>query len=135
MGIEAMASETAGIKSGTTKPLTLFEGEKHLLRRLPDVPVQLAVWTPLKLHGDCHVRLEKVFYSAPCQLVHQWLGVKGTDTTVQVFRDLELVAVHPRLRKPGPAPRGGHMPEAIASRWDPSGACARRNLSAPTATS
>ena len=124
--------ETAGNRiHGTThqKPLTLFaEGEKHLLRRLPDVPVQLAVWTPLKLHGDCHVRFEKVFYSAPCQLVHQWLWVKGTDTTVQVFRDLELVAVHPRLRKPGARSTvDAHMPpEAIAYKMQDPQWCLRQ---------
>ena len=124
--------ETAGNRiHGSThqKPLTLFaEGEKHLLRRLPDVPVQLAVWTPLKLHGDCHVRLEKAFYSAPCRLVHQLLWVKGTDTTVQIFHDLELVAVHPRLRKPGARSTvDGHLPpEAVAYKMQDPQWCLRQ---------
>jgi len=96
---------TAGNRiHGTTrqKPLTLFaESEKHLLRPLPDVPVQIATWTQVKLHGDCHVRFEKAFYSAPFQLVHQSLWLKATDTSVKLFHHLNLVAVHPRLRKPG----------------------------------
>ncbi|HWT79276.1 MAG TPA: IS21 family transposase, partial [Candidatus Methylomirabilis sp.] len=74
--------ETAGNRiHGTTKqkPLTLFaESEKHLLRPLPDVPVQPATWTRLKLHGDCHVRFEKAYYSAPFRLIHQELWLKAT---------------------------------------------------------
>ncbi len=97
--------EVAGNRvHGTTKqkPLTLFaEAEKGLLKRLPDVPIQLAHWTRLKLHGDCHVRFEKCFYSAPYRLVHQELWLKATDTSVKLYRNLELVAVHVRLRRPG----------------------------------
>jgi hypothetical protein len=124
--------ETAGNRiHGSTyqKPLTLFaEGEKHLLRRLPDVPVQIAVWTPLKLHGDCHVRFEKSFYSAPSQLVHQWLWVKSTDTTVRIFHDLELLAVHPRLRKLGARSTvDGHLPpEAVAYKMQDPQWCLRQ---------
>lgn len=96
---------TAGNRiHGTTrqKPLTLFaESEKHLLRSLPDVPVQIATWTQVKLHGDCHVRFEKAFYSAPFRLVHQSLWLKATDNSIKLFHKLNLVAVHPRLRKPG----------------------------------
>jgi transposase len=96
---------TAGNRiHGTTKqkPLTLFaESEKHMLRSLPDVPVQIATWTQVKLHGDCHVRFEKAFYSAPFQLVHQSLWLKATDTGVKLFHRLNLVAAHPRLHKPG----------------------------------
>ena len=112
--------EAAGNRiHGTTKqkPLTLFaEGEKHLLRRLPDVPVQLATWTQLKLHGDCHVRFEKALYSAPFRLVHQPLWLKATDNNVKLYHNLELLAVHPRLRKPGARSTvDEHLPpEAIA---------------------
>jgi transposase len=96
---------TAGNRThGSTqeKPLSVFVGtEKALLRRLPDVPVETAVWASVKLHGDCHVRYEKCLYSAPFRLVHRQLWLKATDATVKIFFDLELVAVHRRLRKPG----------------------------------
>jgi len=76
--------ETAGNRiHGTTyqKPLTLFaETEKALLRRLPDMPVETAAWTRLKLHSDCHLRFEKACYSAPFRLVGQELWVKAGDT-------------------------------------------------------
>ena len=47
------------------------ETEKHFLKPLPDVPVQIATWTRVKLHGNCHVQFEKAYYSAPFRLVHQ----------------------------------------------------------------
>jgi len=112
--------EVAGNRThGTThqKPLTLFaETEKHLLRRLPDVPPELSVWTRVKLHGNCHVQFEKAYYSAPYTLVHRELWLKATDSTVKLHHNLELVAIHPRLRKPGARStvRDHLPPEAVA---------------------
>jgi transposase len=124
--------ETAGNRiHGTThqKPLTLFaESEKHILRPVPDVPVQAATWTRLKLHGDCHVRFEKAFYSAPFRLVHQELWLKATDTSVKLYRHLEMVAAHPRLRKPGTRSTADeHLPpEAIAYKMQDPQWCLRQ---------
>lgn len=112
--------ETAGNRiHGTTrqKPLTLFaESEKPLLKALPDVPVETAAWCQVKLHGNCHVQFEKASYSAPFTLIHQSLWLKATDSTVKLYHDLKLVAVHPRLKKPGDRSTvDEHMPpEAIA---------------------
>jgi hypothetical protein len=54
--------KTAGNRRhGTTyqKPLTMFaETEKPLLKPLPDVPVQIATWTQVKVHGNCHVQFK-----------------------------------------------------------------------------
>lgn len=124
--------ETAGNRiHGTTKqkPLTLFaEGEKHLLRRLPDVPVQIATWTQLKLHGDCHVRFEKASYSAPFRLVHRQLWLKATDSSIKLYHNLELVAAHPRLRRPGTRSTvDEHLPpEAIAYKMQDPQWCLRQ---------
>ena len=133
--LQKWVMETAGHRiHGTTqqKPLTLFaEGEKDILKPLPDVPVQLAHWTRLKLHGDCHVRFEKCFYSAPFQLIHQELWLKATDTTVKLYRNLELVAVHPRLRKPGARSTvDEHLPpEALAYKMQDPQWCLRQSES------
>lgn len=104
---------------GTTKqrPLTVFvEAERHLLRPLPDVAPELATWAKVKLHGNCHVQFEKAFYSAPFELVRKELWLKATETTVKIFHDLELVAIHPRRHKPGERSTvKEHLPpEAIA---------------------
>lgn len=112
--------ETAGNRiHGTTrqKPLTLFaESEKHLLKSLPDTPVEVATWCKVKLHGNCHIQFEKASYSAPFTLIHQTLWLKATAGTVKLYHDLKLVAVHPRLKKPGlRSTVDEHMPpEAIA---------------------
>jgi hypothetical protein len=89
---------------GTTRrqPLALFaETEKDLLISLPSVPVQLAVWVKVKVHGNAHVAFEKNLYSVPYRLIRQSLWLKATDTTVQVFKEHELVAVHCRLQGVG----------------------------------
>ena len=112
--------QTAGNRThGTThqKPLTMFaETEKHLLKKLPDVPVQIATWTTVKVHGNCHVQFEKAYYSASFRLVRQQLWLKATDTTVSLYKDLELLATHRRLRRAGQRSTvDEHMPpEALA---------------------
>ena len=112
--------QTAGNRIHGTiheKPLDRFaETEKHFLKTLPDVPVQIATWTRVKLHGNCHVQFEKAYYSAPFRLVHQELMLKATDTTVKLYRDIKLVATHPRLKRAGQRSTiDEHMPpEALA---------------------
>jgi transposase len=110
--------QTAGNRiHGTThqKPLSMFaQTEKLLLKRLPDVPVQIATWTKAKVHGNCHVQFEKAYYSVPFRLVRQQLWLKVTDTTVSLFKDLELVATHPRLRRAGQRSTvDEHMPPEV----------------------
>jgi transposase len=89
---------------GTTreKPLVRFEEtEKALLRPLPDIAYELAVWNKCKLHGDCHISLDKCFYSAPHIYVGQVLWVKSLEKTICIYKDHHLVATHLRKFKPG----------------------------------
>jgi transposase len=102
--LRAWLLETAGNRiHGSTheKPLTLFEIERHLLKPLPDQPPELAVWEKVTVHGNCHVQFLKCYYSAPFRLVRQELWLRASETTVRLYRDHELVAVHPRLFKYG----------------------------------
>ena len=75
--------------------------ERFLLKPLPERPVELSEWAKVKVHGDCHVQFAKCRYSVPYRLVHQSLWLRATETTVRVYRDHEMVAIHPRLFKPG----------------------------------
>jgi transposase len=89
---------------GTTRvaPLLLFaQTEKLLLKRLPTSPPELARWATAKLHGDCHIQLEKRRYSAPYKLVGKELDVRLSETTVRLYYEHELFATHPRLQHPG----------------------------------
>jgi len=112
--------ETAGNRiHGTTKqkPLTIFaEAEKQFLKPLPDVVPELVVWSKHKLHGNCHLQFEKAFYSAPYKLVGKGMWVKASETTVKIYHDHQLVAVHPRQRMPGQKSTiTDHLPpEAVA---------------------
>jgi len=89
---------------GTTRerPLTLFtQTEQALLRPLPAIAPECPAWAKAKLHGNCHVQFEQCYYSAPFRLIHQSLWLEIAPSMVRVYRDHELVAVHPRLFKPG----------------------------------
>lgn len=106
---------------GTTQemPLTRFvQTERHLLKPLPDIPPEAACWTRVKVHGDCHVQFEKCRYSVPFSLVHATLWLRAGQTTVRIFGNQDLVAVHPRLNKPGDrSTQEDHLPpEARAFR-------------------
>jgi transposase len=97
-------SEAGNRCHGTTReaPLQRFvETEQHLLRPLPDTPVECARWAQAKLHGDCHIQFEKARYSAPWRQVGQSLDVRATETTVRLYHQHELIAVHCRASRPG----------------------------------
>lgn len=83
------------------KPLILFEIEKPMLKSLPEQPAELAVWEKVKLHGDCHVQYLKCRYSAPYRFAKQELWLRATETTVRLYLEHELIALHPRLWNPG----------------------------------
>jgi hypothetical protein len=96
--------EEAGVRiHGTTRqqPLERFQIEKPLMNSLPDVAPDLGTWDRLKLHRDCHVKLDYVLYSAPFTLIGQTLWVRSTDVSVSIFQDYRLVATHLRSRRPG----------------------------------
>lgn len=89
---------------GTTRvaPLSRFvETEQHLLRPLPAKAPECARWARAKLHGDCHIQFEKSRYSAPWQQVGQTLDVRASETTVRIYHNHRLIAVHPRATRPG----------------------------------
>jgi transposase len=96
---------TAGNRlHGTTheRPLTRFtEIERHILKPLPDVVPQPAVWATAKLHGNCHLTFEKAYYSAPFRYVRNQLWVRALHTTVEIYHNHQLVALHPRKTRPG----------------------------------
>lgn len=89
---------------GTTReqPLTRFtDTERYLLKPLPDCPPELACWVKLKVHGDCHMQHEYCRYSVPHTLVGQTLWLRASETTVRIYRDQDMVAIHARLRRAG----------------------------------
>jgi transposase len=98
--------ETAGRRiHGTTKhaPLTRFTTvEQALLRPLPRVPYDLAVWKQVRVYRDCYVQFERAYYSVPFRLVGQTVWVRGGLRTVEVSDAAhQVVATHQRASAPG----------------------------------
>lgn len=84
------------------RPLTRFEAtEQALLQSLPAIAPSCATWAKAKLHPSCHIQHEYCYYSAPSRLIHQTLWLEITPDAVRIYREHELVAIHPRLFKPG----------------------------------
>jgi transposase len=84
------------------RPLTLFtQTEQALLQPLPAIAPECPAWAKAKLHGNCHVQFEHCYYSAPFALIGHELWLEIAPSAVRIYREHELVAVHPRLFKPG----------------------------------
>jgi transposase len=97
--------------------------EKAQLLPLPAAPFELATWSVAKVSIDYHVAVEKHYYSAPYQLIHQNLDVRLTDKTVELFAHGKRVAAHIRSTQPGRfTTLGEHRPKSHQRHleWTPS---------------
>jgi hypothetical protein len=84
------------------RPLTRFSDiEQHQLKSLPENLPEVAVWKKVSLYRDCHIRYLKGKYSAPYSLYGEELWVKVTATTVSIYHQHELKAIHTRTFIPG----------------------------------
>jgi len=84
------------------RPLKLFtDTEQPLLQALPATAPECAIWAKAKLHPNGHVQFEYCTYSAPFRLIGQDLWLEITPHVLRIYRDHELVAIHPRLFKHG----------------------------------
>jgi hypothetical protein len=72
--------------------------ERHTLKALPLEPYALGEWKTATLHPDCTVAIDKNFYTAPHIHRGKELRVKLSDSLVEIFFDLERIAVHTRAR-------------------------------------
>jgi transposase len=75
-----------------------FAHEQTLLRPLPAARFELFDWRSAKVHPDCHVQVDKNFYSVPHRTIGQTVRVRVSDKLVEVFTaDHERLAAHARL--------------------------------------
>ena len=75
-----------------------FEEEKKHLKPLPASVFELSEWRAAKVHPDCHIQVEKNFYSVPFVYVGRNVRVRLTEKMVEVFsEDSQPVAAHSRL--------------------------------------
>jgi hypothetical protein len=72
--------------------------EKSALKALPVNDFDGGEWSEATLHADCYVLVEAVHYSAPHIHRHKKLRIKLTENQVEIFLNLERLAMHPRCR-------------------------------------
>jgi hypothetical protein len=72
--------------------------ERAALKALPVHDVDSGEWLTARLHADCYVMVESVLYSAPHIHRHKKLRIKLTENYVEIFLNLERLAIHPRSR-------------------------------------
>jgi hypothetical protein len=72
--------------------------ERAALKPLPAVEFGGEEWKEAKLHPDCYVLIDADYYSAPHIHRHKKLRVKISENQVEIFLNLERLAIHPRSR-------------------------------------
>jgi len=72
--------------------------ERAALKALPAQDFDAGEWKTATLHADCYVLVEAVLYSAPHIHRHKKLRIKITENHVEIFLNLERLAIHPRSR-------------------------------------
>jgi transposase len=72
--------------------------ERAALKTLPLHDYDNGEWSAATLHADCYVLVEAVLYSAPHIHRHKRLRIKLTENQIEIFLNLERLAIHPRSR-------------------------------------
>jgi len=81
---------------GRTRRQLLEELDRPRLKPLPAEPYSFAEWRVRRVGIDYHVELDKHFYSVPYRCARAEVEARLTPRTVEIFRNGERVAVHPR---------------------------------------
>lgn len=90
-----------------------FEIEKPILRKLPEKAFETAEYRKVKVHPDCHVQVDKNFYSTPYRFIGQTLRARLTVKLIEIFNgDHETIAIHSRASGTGKfVTNDAHYPE------------------------
>lgn len=75
-----------------------FEEEKKHLKTLPNSEFVFTEWKSAKVHPDCHIQVEKNFYSVPHSFVGQVVRIRLSAKLLEVFTsDSEPIATHVKI--------------------------------------
>jgi len=78
----------------------LFSGEEQTaLSPLPATRWQEISWQTAKVQESWRVQADRAFYSVPYRLIGAQVLVYLTSTTVEIFENNTLIAIHPRASK------------------------------------
>ena len=99
-----------------------FTVEKEKLKALPVAPYELNEFKKAKVHPDCHIQVDKNYYSVPYRFIGQTVTAKLSQSLVEVFDEEHTsIAVHCRQRGRGQfTTLDAHYPEQkiITARMD-----------------
>ena len=80
----------------------LFEAlDCPALKPLPVSAYEYAIWKKARVSIDYHIEFEKHYYSVPHTLLRQYVHIRSTERTIEVFFKNRLVALHPRSKAQG----------------------------------
>jgi hypothetical protein len=87
--------------------------EESFLKPLPLIPYEEIEWIEPRVHPDCTIAVDYNFYTVPHIHRGKEVRVKLTANQIEVFWNLERIAIHPRLRgcKGEKARINEHLPE------------------------
>ncbi len=72
--------------------------DQPALRRLPASRYEYAVWKKARVSMDYHIEFEKHYYSVPHTLLREYVYIRATERTVEIFFKGQRVALHPHAR-------------------------------------
>ena len=93
-----LTASSRAFSSATSRRERFESVEKAALKALPTTQFDVGEWKTVKLHPDCYILVDKAYYSAPHIHRGRQLRVKLTEQHVEIFLDLERLALHPRCR-------------------------------------
>ncbi len=92
------------------------------LKPLPDVPYRYAEWKRASVNIDYHVELDKHYYSVPYRYIKEYVEMRHTNRTVEIFFKNKRIASHVKSGLIGHhTTLPEHMPESHRGmEWSPS---------------
>ena len=96
--------------------------EATALQPLPQSRYSFKNYKKAKVMKNCHIQIEKHYYSVPFRFIGRETQVIYTTETIQIFLDHEQIAYHPRGLKPfGYTTLADHLPSThrFVSEWSP----------------
>lgn len=115
-----------------------FATESALLLPCAYEAFELSKWKEAKVHADCHVQVDKRFYSVPYAYIGQSVKVRIRNKMIEIFNlDLESIAVHSKLTGHDLySTTEGHYPEQklAVARFEVKHALAEANKIGPETT-
>ena len=106
----------APMACGETRRAVFEANERASLKALPQNPWEWGEWVPRKVGQNCHVRIDRNYYSAPERYIGRKIHARVGERMVELFlsKDGERIAVH-RLKsgRNQYATKLGHMPDRL----------------------